>query len=84
MHDDGCESRFKISVGSTNTISKEFLDDAFIYVALTEASANVSDAEDSLAEENDLIKQLFENPDVVIDKIMDIATHVRELKSVST
>ena len=83
LHDDGCVSRFKMSVGSTNPMSKEYLDDASIGIALTEASTDVSDTEDSLKENNDLIKQLIEQPDAVIDEVMASATHVRDHKSVS-
>ena len=60
LHDYGCVIRFKMSAGSTNPMRKECLDDASISAALTEASTDVSDTEDSLKEENDLIKQLFE------------------------
>ena len=58
LHEDGCLSRFKMSVGSTNTLSKEYLDDASIGTAITEALTDISDTEDSLEEENDLLKKL--------------------------
>ena len=72
-----------MSVGSTNPLSKEYLDDASIGTATTEALTNVSDTEDSLKEENDLIDKLFEEPDAVIEEVMTSATHVRDHKSVS-
>ena len=72
-----------MSSGSTNPLSKEYLDDASIGTALTEALTDVSNTEDSLEVENDLRKQLFEKPDAVIDEVMASATHVRDHKSVS-
>ena len=59
------------------------MDGAPIGTAITEAPTDASDAEDSLKEENDLIKKLFEEPDAVIEEVMASATHVRDQKSVS-
>ena len=72
-----------MSVGSTNLLSKEYLDDAPIGIATTEASTDVSDAENSLKEENDLLEKLFEETDSVIEEVMASATHVRDHKSIS-
>jgi len=72
-----------MSEGSTNPLSKEYLDGAPIGTAITEALTDVSNAEDSLKEENDLIKKLFEEPDAVIEEVMASTEHVRDHKSVS-
>ena len=72
-----------MSEGSTNPLSKEYLDGAPIGTAITEASTDVSDTEDSLKEENDLLKKLFEEPDAVIEEVMSSTKHVRDHKSVS-
>ena len=84
LHEDGCLSRFKFSVGSTNLLGKEYLDDASIGTAITEALADVSDTEDSLEEENDQLENFYEEPDTVIEEVMASATHVRAHKSVRT
>ena len=55
-----------MSTGSTNPSSKEHLDGSPIGTAITEAPTDASDAEDSLKEENDLIKKLFKELDSVI------------------
>ena len=83
LHEDGCLSRFKMSVGSTNPLSKEYLDDASIGTATTEASADVFDAEDSLKEKNDLLENFFKEPDAVIEEVMASVTHVRHKKNFS-
>ena len=83
LHEDGCLSRFKMSLGSTNPLRKEYLDDSSIGIAITEAFMDVSDTEDSLEEENHLLKKLYEEPDAVIEEVMASATHVRDHKSVS-
>ena len=54
LHDDASLSQFKISIGSTNPLSKDYLDYACIGTAMTEASTNFSDADDSLEEKNNL------------------------------
>ena len=72
-----------MSVGSNTPLSKEHLDYAYVGTATTEDSTDFSDTEDSLEEENDLLKKLFEEPDAVIEKVMASATHVRDYKSVS-
>ena len=69
-----------MSAGFTNPMRKEYLEDASTSAALTEASTDVSDTEDSLEEENDLIKKLFEQPDEVIDEVMASAACVRDHK----
>ena len=83
LHDGGCLSRFKMSVGSTNPLGTEYLDDASIGTATTEASTDVSDTEDSLKIENSLLKKFFEELDAVIEEVISSATHVRDHKSVS-
>ena len=59
------------------------MDDASIGTAITEALTDVSDTEDSLEEENDILKKSYEEPDAVIEEVMASATHVRDHKSVS-
>ena len=83
LHDDGCLSRFKMPVGSTNPLRKDFLDETSIGTGTTEASTNVSDTEDSLEEENSMLNKLFEDLDAVIGEPIGSATHVRDHKSVS-
>ena len=73
-----------MSVCSTSPLSKEYLDDASIGTAMTEALTDVSDTEDGLKKENDLLKKLYEEPDAVIEEVMASTTHVRDHKSVST
>ena len=48
LNDYGCSSRFKKYVGSTNPLSKEYVDVVSIGTATTEASTDVSDEENSL------------------------------------
>ena len=57
-----------MSEGSTNPLSNEYLDGAPIDTAITEAPTDASDTEDSLKEENDLLKKLFEELDAVIEE----------------
>ena len=47
-------------------MSKECVDDTSIGTALTESSIDVFNTEESLEEENNLMKQLFEQPDEVL------------------
>ena len=72
-----------MSVGSTNPLSKEYLDYASIGTAITEVLTDVSDTEDSLEEANDLLDKSHEEPDAVIEEVMSSATHVRDYKNVS-
>ena len=84
LHEDGHLSRFKMSVCSTNPLGKVCLDNASISKATTETSTYFSDTEDSLKEENDLLEKLFEEPDAVVEELVDSDTHVIDHKSVST
>ena len=44
--------RFKMPICSTNPLIKDYLDDASIYIVVTEALTNVVNAEDNLEVEN--------------------------------
>ena len=84
LHRDGCISRYKMSIGSTYPSSKEYLDDASIGTAVTEAMTDYSDTDDMLkVESDDLISACSEAPESVLDEVMASATHVRDHKSVS-
>ena len=83
LHDDGCLIQFKMSVGSTNPLSKEYLDDTSIGAAITEAPTDVSDTEKTLEEDNSLLKKLSEEPYAVIEEVIASTTHVRDNKSIS-
>ena len=48
LHNDGCVSYFKMSIGSTNTLIKEHLDDASIGTYMTEDLTNISDTKYNL------------------------------------
>ena len=70
-------------IGSTNLLSKKYLDNVSISLAITKALTNISDTEDSLEEENNLLKKLCKEPDTVIKKVIASATYLRNYKSVS-
>ena len=70
-------SRFKISIWSTNSFIKECLDDSSIRRAVTEELTDALDTEDNLKVENDLMNDLFEQSELVIDKVMVSATNLR-------
>ena len=59
LHNDGCVSRLNMPIDSTNTLDNEFLDKTSIGTAVTEALIDISDDQDNLEVENNLINKLF-------------------------
>ena len=72
-----------MSIGSTNPLRKDSLDDALIGRAVAEDLTNVSDTVENLEVENDLTNELFEQPESVMDKLMASVTHARYQKIIS-
>ena len=60
------------------------MDNTSIGTAITEALTNVSNTENSLEEENDLLRKLYKEPDVVIEEVIASTAHTEDHKSVST
>ena len=73
-----------MSIGSTNLLSKDYLDYASIGTSVIEALTNISDDEDNLEVENDLLNKLSKQPASVVDKAIDSAAHVMDQKSISS
>ena len=59
------------------------MDDSSIGTATTQTSSDISDTEESLKEENDLLKKSFKEPDAVVEGVIDSAMHARDHKSIS-
>ena len=84
LYNSCCASRFKISIGSTNLLNKEYLDDILISIATTKATTDISDTRDNLEVEDNLANELFKQLDSVIDEVIASAAHARNDKSIST
>ena len=83
LHDNGRVSRFTMFIGSTNPLSKECPDDLLIGTAVTKDLTDVSDTEENLREENDLINTLFAHSKSAKDRVITSETHMRDHAIVS-
>ena len=84
---DGTISQQKMSIGATDVLRMEYLDDASIERDSTEVSTKNSDTRDIDCSDTDSIDDLFDElkdePELVVDEFMASVTHAKERKSVS-
>ena len=84
---DGTISQQKMSIGATDVLKMECLDDALIGGDLTEVPTNNSDTRDIDCSDadsiDDLCYELKDEPESVVDEFMASVTHVKDSKSVS-
>ena len=76
-------SRFKISICSTNLLSKEYLDYVSIIVTNTDTRTDILDTRGNLEVDDNLVDELFNHLDSVIDRVIASAEHMMNYKSIS-